>query len=62
MNAVTFMEFIRDRLGTTNWIVAGRTSRNLVRFGEDAVFLTQAEFRAIKDEYAAMQRGHVDAA
>jgi hypothetical protein len=49
---MTFLEFIRSKVGR-NWIVARRTPRNEMRYGDDAVFLTVKQCKAIQADWVA---------
>jgi hypothetical protein len=52
MDAMSVIEFVGHRLGTKNWVVAKRTTRIRVQYGEDVVCITQAKFRELKAEHA----------
>jgi hypothetical protein len=55
---MTFSEFIRAKLGTSNWIVGRDCIGNRVRYGDDAMFLSQARFREIKAEFERQERAN----
>ena len=50
MPSISFVEFMHQRVGK-NWVLARRTARILQRYGDDVVTLTQAQYKALEQEY-----------
>lgn len=48
----SFCDFMSARFGGSTWVLARRTSERERRYGRDAVFLTQAKFRALERDHA----------
>jgi hypothetical protein len=50
---MTYLEYLRSKVGS-NWVVfARRTPRLVERYGEDVVVLTQKRYREIENEWRA---------
>lgn len=49
----TFSDWLLERLGTRNWVVARRSPNILRRYGEDVLCLSSKRFEALEKEYEA---------
>lgn len=50
----SFLEFIREKLGTKNWVIARRTAGVVRRYGDDVVCISQKRYSAIKAEHEGL--------
>lgn len=49
--ATTFTDFLAQRLGTRNWVVARRTARIVRKYGANVATVSQKRFSALAREF-----------
>jgi len=48
---VDHLEFLRDRFGGKNWVLARRTPRIVERYGQDVICVSKKCYDAVEKEY-----------
>lgn len=48
---MTHVEFLRDRFGSANWVLARRTPNILRRYGDDVVCISKKQYAAVEKEW-----------
>lgn len=51
---MTHLEFLRDRFGGSNWVLARRTAGIIRRYGEDVVCVSEQRYAAIEKEWRTL--------